>query len=212
MKKVQERMVVFPSVGGAMLEGLYHKGEKADLPGMVIAAPHPRMGGSMDSPVVAEIAFASARDQRPTMRFNYRGVGASQGELAGRDATEEREDFRAAASELRETTGQRLLVAAGYSFGARVALSFALSDVDVIAAILVAPPTSLFPFEDLADLRMPALILAGSDDEHVDRTRLSPIAAKAGAVRIEVIPGANHVFTEGLVPLSKAINTFLASL
>jgi alpha/beta superfamily hydrolase len=212
MKKVQERMVVFPSSGGAMLEGLYHKGEKGDLPGMVIAAPHPRMGGSMDSPVVAEIAFASARDQRPTMRFNYRGVGASRGELAGRDASEEVEDFRAALEELRATTGSRLMVAAGYSFGARVALSAALSDVDVIAAILVSPPTSLFAFDDLAALRMPALILTGSDDEHVDRARLSPIAAQAGAARIEVIAGANHVFSEGLVPLNRAINTFLASL
>lgn len=212
MKKVQERMVVFPSAGGAILEGLYHKGEKSDQPGMVIAAPHPRMGGSMDSPVVAEIAFASARDQRPTMRFNYRGVGASQGELAGRDTTEEVEDFRAALEELRATTGSRLTVAAGYSFGARVALSAALTDVDLVGVILVAPPTSLFAFDDLAGLRMPALLLAGANDEHVDRGRLAEIAAKSGAARIEVIPGANHVFNEGLVPLSRAINTFLASL
>lgn len=212
MKKVQERMVVFPTTGGAILEGLYHKGEKGDQPGMVIAAPHPRMGGSMDSPVVAEIAFASARDQRPTMRFNYRGVGASQGPLSGGDTTEEVEDFRAALEELRATTGSRLMVAAGYSFGARVALSVALSDVEVAAAILVAPPTSLFGFDDLAGLRMPALIVVGADDEHVDRARISQLAAQSGAARVEVIPGANHVFNEGLVPLSRAINTFLASL
>lgn len=205
-------MVVFPSAGGAMLEGLYHIGEKTDQPGMVIAAPHPRMGGSMDSPVVAEMAFASARDQRPTMRFNYRGVGASQGTLAGHDAIGEVEDFRAALEELRATTGSRLLVAAGYSFGARVALSAALADVEVVAAILVAPPTSIFAFDDLAGLRMPALIVAGSEDEHVDRARLSQIAAQSGAARMEVIPGANHVFNDGLVPLSRTINTFLASL
>lgn len=205
-------MVVFPSAGGAMLEGLYHIGEKTDQPGMVIAAPHPRMGGSMDSPVVAEMAFASARDQRPTMRFNYRGVGASQGTLAGHDAIGEVEDFRAALEELRATTGSRLLVAAGYSFGARVALSAALADVEVVAAILVAPPTSIFAFDDLAGLRMPALIVAGAEDEHVDRARLSQIAAQSGAARMEVIPGANHVFNDGLVPLSRTINTFLASL
>lgn len=205
-------MVVFPSAGGAMLEGLYHIGEKTDQPGMVIAAPHPRMGGSMDSPVVAEMAFASARDQRPTMRFNYRGVGASQGTLAGHDAVGEVEDFRAALEELRATTGSRLMVAAGYSFGARVALSAALADVEVVAAILVAPPTSIFAFDDLAGLRMPALIVAGAEDEHVDRARLSQIAAQSGAARMEVIPGANHVFNEGLVPLSRTINTFLASL
>lgn len=212
MKKVQERMVVFPSPGGGMLEGLYHKGERGDAAGMVIAAPHPRMGGAMDSPVVAEMAFASARDQRPTLRFNYRGVGASLGMVAGGDTKEEVEDFVAAAEELRSTTGVRAVVAAGYSFGARVALSFALRDADTAAVVLVAPPTSLFAFDDLAALRIPALLVLGDQDEHADRAALSAIAAQSGASRIEAIHGANHVFNEGLVSLSRAITAFLASL
>lgn len=212
MKKVQERMVVFPAPGGAMIEGLYHKGERADQPGMVIAAPHPRMGGSMDSPVVAEIAFASARDQRPTLRFNYRGVGASQGVLEGTDGTAEVDDFLAAAGELRATTGVRDVIAAGYSFGARIALSAAHADREIIAAVLVAPPTSLFTFDDLSALRIPVLVISGDLDEHVDRARISELAAQSGASRVEVIPGANHVFSDGLVPLSRAINGFLASL
>lgn len=203
--------MVFPSAGGAMLEGLYHKGERSGAPGVVIAAPHPRMGGSMDSPVVAEMAFASARDQRPTLRFNYRGVGASQGTLAGATAAEEVEDFRAAAEELRGTTGRRELVAAGYSFGARVALSAALADPEVVAAVLVAPPTSLFRFDDLASLRVPALLIAGSRDEHVDRAALSTALVGAGAARVEIVAGADHVFGEGLVALSHAINAFLAA-
>lgn len=206
-------MVVFPSgPEGSILEGLYHKGERPDWPGMVIAAPHPRMGGSMDSPVVAEIAFASARDQRPTLRFNYRGVGASQGTLAGTDGAQELEDFAAAADELRATIGNRRLVAAGYSFGSRVALSFALRDPEVIAAILIAPPNKLLPFDDLSSLRMPLLVVAGGRDEHVDRTLLEGALASTPATRIEILPEADHVFHEGLVGLSHAITTFLARL
>ena len=208
-------MVVFPSGTGRedlVLEGLYHKGERADWPGMVIGAPHPRMGGSMDSPVVAEIAFASARDQRPTLRFNYRGVGASMGELAGGDTTEEVEDFAAAAEELRATTGLRGIVAAGYSFGSRVALSFALRDPEVVAAILVSPPNTMLPFDDLPELRVPALVVLGALDEHVDRAALSAGIAASSATRLEIIPEADHVFHQGLVPLSHAINAFLASL
>lgn len=212
MKKVQERMVVFPSPGGGMLEGLYHKGERGEAAGMVIAAPHPRMGGAMDSPVVAEMAFASARDQRPTLRFNYRGVGASLGYIAGGDTKEEVEDFSAAVEELRSTTGVRAVVAAGYSFGARVALTWALADAEVAAAVLVAPPTSLFGFDDLAGLRIPALIVMGESDEHADRAALSAIAAQSAAARVEVIRSADHVFNQGLVSLSQAINAFLASL
>ena len=205
-------MVVFPSSDGSVLEGLYHKGERPDWPGMVIAAPHPRMGGSMDSPVVAEIAFASARDQRPTLRFNYRGVGASQGTLAGHDGAAEVEDFAAAAEELRATTSNRRIVAAGYSYGSRVALSFALRDPEVQAAILVAPPNRMMPFEDLSSLAIPALVIAGVDDEHVDRAALAPAVSAAPALRLELVPGADHVFREGLVALSHAINAFLSTL
>lgn len=195
-----------------MLEGLYHKGERSDAAGMVIAAPHPRMGGAMDSPVVAEMAFASARDQRPTLRFNYRGVGASLGYIAGGDTKEEVEDFGAAVDELRSTTAVRGVVAAGYSFGARVALTFALADAEVAAVVLVAPPTTLFAFTDLASLRVPLLVVVGDQDEHVDRAAISALAAKSGASRVEILRGANHVFNEGLVSLSRTINTFLASL
>src|SRR2546427_4386216 len=59
------------------LDALYHRGTRE--PPCVIAAPHPALGGSMLSPVVAELAWALTRAGHPTMRFDYRGVGASRG-------------------------------------------------------------------------------------------------------------------------------------
>src|SRR3982074_2839247 len=59
------------------LDALYHRGTRE--PPCAIAAPHPALGGSMTSPVVAELAWALTRAGHPTLRFDYRGVGASRG-------------------------------------------------------------------------------------------------------------------------------------
>jgi len=209
MRKVQERMIVFPS-GDLTLEGLYHKGQNS--PAIVVGAPHPRLGGSMDSPVVAEIAFGAARDRHPTLRFNYRGVGASQGERLPEGATPEGEvgDFLAAIEELRATTGIEEIVAAGYSFGAGMALRAALEDPKVVGAILVAPPTRLLDFTPLRDLRVQTLVAAGTEDEYV--VGLDDLVTGVPAIEVHRIPGANHFFDRGLVPLSRAINAFMAKL
>jgi alpha/beta superfamily hydrolase len=82
-----ERSVVIPS-GGLLLDGLYHRG--GEHPPCALAAPHPALGGSMTAPVVAELAWALTRAGHPTLRFDYRGVGGSQGKSrhrAGGDAS-----------------------------------------------------------------------------------------------------------------------------
>ncbi len=200
-------MVVFPS-GELTLEGLYHKGHAA--PGIVVGAPHPFLGGSMDGPVVAEIAFGAARDRHPTLRFNYRGVGASQGPrlTATETAGAELEDYRAAIAELRETTGHGEIVAAGYSFGAFMAMQAALLDPEIAGAILVAPPTTLFDFSALRDLRVPTLIAVGTEDAYV-AAGFADLVTGVPAIHVDRITGANHFFDQGLVALGRAIGAFM---
>ena len=122
------------------LEGLYHRGDRT--PAVVVCAPHPRMGGSMDSPVVAELAWALTRSGRATLRFNYQGVGASPGSIRTpdvplakpmsiRDVASEIDDARAVVAHLRESVAHRRVAIAGYSFGAAVALSLAQQDPDL---------------------------------------------------------------------------------
>src|SRR5512141_1366808 len=113
-----ERSVV---VGG--LDALYHRGTRE--PPCAIAAPHPALGGSMISPVVAELAWALTRGGHPTMRFDYRGVGASRGVSRQRAGSQRIEDLRdevadllLVCDQLLATTHMSSVCAVGYSFGA----------------------------------------------------------------------------------------------
>src|SRR3989454_11469382 len=111
-----ERSVV---VGG--LDALYHRGTRE--PPCAIAAPHPALGGSMLSPVVAELAWALTRAGHPTLRFDYRGVGASRGlsrHAAGAmriaDLREEVGDLQRTCEHLLASTQMTEVCAVGYSF------------------------------------------------------------------------------------------------
>lgn len=203
-----------PVAGGepVILEGLFHRGTRA--PGLVVCAPHPRMGGSMDATVVAELAWAFTRAGHATLRFNYQGVGASGGvvnaaapglaEAAGLESIAvEVDDARAAMKHLAESTTHGRIAIAGYSFGAAVALSLALQEPRVPAVVLVAPPTTLFRFDDLARLERPVLVVVGQHDPWTDRALVQRLAEGRGNVTIEVVAGADHTFTRGLTELGK---------
>jgi pimeloyl-ACP methyl ester carboxylesterase len=75
-----ERPALIP-VDGLVLEGLWHRGPQ--IPSLLILSPLPEDGGSMDHVLAAELAWASAQAGHPSLRFNYRGVGGSQGEKSG---------------------------------------------------------------------------------------------------------------------------------
>ena len=105
-----ERMVTIAPAGeGEILEGLFLSGKSAG--GVVMAPPHPLYGGSMDSPVVNEVAHAAGKHELASLRFNWRGVGASAGERSG-EAEHADADYRAALTHLSETVAGGLVVVA----------------------------------------------------------------------------------------------------
>ena len=107
----------------------------------------------MDSPVVNEIAWASARAGIASLRFNWRGVGASSGVASG-DARDADADYAAALAHLAETVPGKV-VACGYSFGAAAALRAARLHPRVGRVLLVAPPPSLLERGALRELAAP---------------------------------------------------------
>ncbi len=185
------------------LEGVFQAGRAGNPEGSVIAPPHPLYGGSMDSPVVNEIAWASARAGIAALRFNWRGVGASTGCASG-DARDADADYAAALAHLAETVPGKV-VACGYSFGAAAALRAALLHPRIGRVLLVAPPAPLVEPAALAALERPLLVLTGADDRLAPAPALAAALETAPRARLETIPGADHFFVTGLAELSRRV-------
>ncbi len=203
-----ERAVTVNS-GELSLDALYHRGD-ADPP-CLLASPHPALGGSMTAPVIAELAWALTRAGHATLRFDYRGVGASQGRTRHGPGSmrilaldDELADLFAAADQLRATRGTASVCAVGVSFGAAVVLA-AANDARISRIILVAPPTTLADFSALRTLDKPALVVCAHHDPLGDRAllQLSPEGT------LEVIPHSDASFRRGLTELGKLCAAWL---
>ena len=213
--QVLERMTLVHS-GAFELEALFASGTFAAEGGVpvVLAGPHPRFGGNMDAPVLAEIVWALAAAGRPTLRFNWRGVGASQGDtsipplpaVAPPSLADEVTDLTAAIDQ--HAAGGRCALV-GYSFGAAVAAHVAAVHPSVERLALIAPLVGMLPFDWAALERsgVPTVILCGELDLHAAPTAVH--AACGGRFPVQVISGANHSFQRGLPELARRVSAAL---
>jgi len=153
-------MIYFKS-GRLSLEGLLE-----DKPGdkcVIVTHPHPLYGGDMYNNVVDAICNAFQKNEYACMRFNFRGVGGSEG--AYDDGKGEQEDVEAAIDYVC-SHGKKQIDLAGYSFGAWVN-AFGLdkySEVDRV--LMVSPPVNMMDFSSVAYDSRIRLVIAGSNDEY----------------------------------------------
>ncbi|MFQ5514217.1 MAG: alpha/beta hydrolase [Myxococcota bacterium] len=189
----REQMVTVPVEDeGLTLEGVWQAGKERAA---VIAPAHPIYGGSLEHPVVNEIAYALYREGFASLRFNWRGVGASQGVMSGDPGAAER-DYRAALEHV-ACTVPGPLTACGYSFGAAAALRVGLGDERVRSLLLVAPPIDLIVDQPLEALERPLHVIVGSHDAFAPVTALSELLEPLPCARLDVIPKADHFFAGG---------------
>jgi len=212
MAKREERAVAIPMLGaegeaGEALEGLFISAAEPGAGGAVIAPPHPLYGGSMDSPVVSELAWACTRAGLASLRFNWRGVGASTGAPSG-DAHMADADYAAALAQLlRSVEGS--VAAAGYSFGAAAAARASLEQPRVRRLVLVAPPPALLDRATLCEPGRDALILTGARDGIAPPGELAALVRDLPGVRLSVIDEADHFFAAGLAQLGGEVARWL---
>jgi alpha/beta superfamily hydrolase len=201
---------------GLVLEAVWQAGPAPDerpggaggFRGAVVAPPHPEYGGSLDNPVVNEVAYALYRERLASLRFNWRGVGASQGVVTSELPAAEA-DYAAALDHLHETVGGPLL-AAGYSFGAATALRVGLRDPRVRGLLLVAPPVAMIEALPLEKFHGPLHIVVGAEDRFAPTGPLSELIAPLPNGRLEVIPKADHFFAaSGLAELHEAVRALV---
>ena len=169
----------------------------------IVCHPHPLYGGTMDNKVVTTVARALHETGIPTVRFNFRGVGASAG--AFDDGVGETADADAVASWGGARWPGRTLVIAGFSFGAYVALRL----VQQRAArylITIAPAVQLFAESGMAVPRVPWLVVQGDADEVVDPAAvISWVNGVEPKPRLVVLPGVSHFFHGRLRELRDAV-------
>ena len=163
--------------------------------GAVVAPPHPVYGGTLANSVVSAAAEGLRRAGIATLLFNYRGTEASEGQLTDSLEAAAR-DYQAALAELR-TRAPGPNLAAGYSFGAGVALLATRDDPRIKGAVLIAPPLGMLRAEDLTAFSGRLLVIVGDDDDYAPVPELTArLAVRPDAV-LDVIPGADHFFHFG---------------
>jgi alpha/beta superfamily hydrolase len=175
--------------------------------GVVITHPHPLYGGDMDNPVVGAIVKAFHQNGYTTLRFNFRGVGGSQGSFV--DGIGEMDDVGAALGYLEES-GIRRLELAGYSFGAWVNASLIARNPGIVAMLMVSPPVAFIEFEGIDRIDCLKLIVSGSRDNIAPPDLIHHIKPKWNPqARFEIIDGADHFYFGYLDRLEEVLTKYI---
>ena len=192
---------------GYEIEGLLEKANKGE--GVVITHPHPLYGGNMHNDVVVAINRAYKKWGYTSLRFNFRGVGGSQGDYG--EGIGEQEDVRAAVAYLTDL-GITKIDLAGYSFGSWVN---ALSIKKIAQAenmIMVSPPVAFVDFASISDLDKLKLIVTGGRDDIAPGKLIEKLYPGWNPdARFEVIKGADHFYGGYLDELDAVLTAHLGN-
>lgn len=174
----------------------------------VVCHPHPLFGGSMHNKVVYQVNKTLDRFGIPVLRFNFRGVGLSEGShdrgLGERDDARVALDFMAS-----EFSGIPLLLA-GFSFGAWVGLRVGCEDARAAELIAMGAPVNGSDFAFLKNCAKPKLFVQGSRDVHGSPERLKNlIPSIPGSSELQIVEDADHFFAGKLDQLDAAIAAWL---
>ena len=195
------------------LEAIYRaKTNHAERVALVLH-PHPLHGGTMHNKVVFRAAKALAESGFETLRFNFRGVGASTGEYD--EGRGECDDARVALDFLLADQPQaREVIVAGFSFGSIVGLNVGCSDARVHRLIAIGAPARFGKLDCLLECQKPKLFLHGAEDDIAPLEPLKEFLAKLPATsnhRLVSIAGAGHFFDDHASELIQTIKDFIGS-
>jgi alpha/beta superfamily hydrolase len=184
---IKEDKVFFPC-GSLKLEGLYT--ETGNEKAVIVAHPNPLMGGNMFNNVVESLLLAFGEKSYSTLRFNFRGVGFSQGRHAY--GTGEIEDL-AAAIDFMHGKGYERIALAGYSFGAWITAHYLEDNTPSGPVVLISPPVSVYEFPEEKILTKINLIVCGAKDPFCLTEAVEQYAVRINAALL-VMPTTDHFF------------------
>jgi alpha/beta superfamily hydrolase len=171
----------------------------------VICHPHPLHQGTMDNKVVTTVANALLQHHCRVLRFNFRGVGQSEGEYG--HITGECDDLRAVLTWLSQVRPYDAVILAGFSFGAYISANVAV-EYKPAGLISIAPAVHHGSFEALLAMPCPWLVVQGDQDEVVSCAQVQKVlGARDDVTQLVVMPGAGHFFHHRLIDLREQLST-----
>lgn len=196
------------------IEARYTPGPVPDSPLALVLHPHPQRGGNMHNKVAHLLHQVFRRRGFAGLRFNFRGVGRSQGRFDHGDG--ELHDASAALDWLQANHPQsRLCWIGGFSFGAWIGMQLLMRRPEIGGFIMVAPPANLYDFNFLAPCPSSGLILQGDCDDIVPESAVTALVTKLKrqkSLKIDyrLIQGADHFFGDHLPELDRILDEYLA--
>ncbi|MFO1171893.1 MAG: alpha/beta hydrolase [Hyphomicrobiaceae bacterium] len=195
------------------IEARYHHDPRPTSPIAIILHPHPQFGGTMNNQIVYHLYYAFVDRGFSVLRFNFRGVGRSQGifdngpgELA--DAASALDWVQTVKPEARNCW------IAGVSFGAWIAMQLLMRRPEIEGFVSVAPPANLYDFSFLAPCPSSGLFINGEKDRVVPSHSVGDLAQRLKTqrgivVEHQVVPQANHFFEDKIDPLITAVGAYV---
>jgi uncharacterized protein len=196
------------------LEGRYQHGEGATAPIALMLHPHPQHGGTMNNKVIYALYHAFAERGFSVLRFNFRGVGRSQGKF---DRGEGELSDAASALDWLQTYNPNASACwiAGFSFGAWIGMQLLMRRPEISGFISVAPPANIYDFSFLAPCPSSGLVVQGDRDDVVPHESVAKLVHKLSNQRdikidFRIIKGANHFFNDHLDQLRHVVDDYLS--
>lgn len=178
--------------------------EQSPVEAVMVCHPHPQFGGTMHNKVVYRLARGLRKSGCAVLRFNYRGVNLSDGEFA--EEMGETEDARVALGELRRRYPELPVMAAGFSFGSRIALRLTSQEAVIGRVIAAGFPTRSLEREFVYQIHVPKYFVQSTNDEFGPREPLTEFFQTVPEPKqLDWVPAGNHFFEDGLDAFEAAI-------
>lgn len=204
--------VIFNGPDGR-IEGRYHHAKNPTAPIALLLHPHPQHGGTMNNKVVYAMYQSFMQHGFSVLRFNFRGVGRSQGEFDS--GIGELSDAAAALDWMQtHNPNTRTCWIAGFSFGAWIAMQLMMRRPEITGFISVAPPANSNDFTFLAPCPASGMIVHGADDDVVPVASVDKLTSKLSAqknieIDYRIVKNCDHFFANHIDTLTDHVNDYL---
>lgn len=195
------------------LEGRYHHSELKGAPVVLVLHPHPLYGGTMNNKIVYRLYHMFVQNGFSVLRFNFRGVGKSQGKYD--EGVGELTDAATALDWLQaQNPDAPTCWISGFSFGAWISLQLLMRRPEIEGFVAVSPPANLYDFSFLSPCPAAGLITQGDKDDVVSEELVGKLANKLAsqhgpAVDYKVIAGGDHYYRGVEDGLGDVVNDYI---